>query len=55
MQSWIYPIDNLYPSHNPSQADYLFQPEHMVSVSISNNGNTTAQGLTLIYLYQAMV
>ena len=39
-------IDNLYPSHNPSQADYLFGQD-MVSVSISNNGNTTATGFNL--------
>ena len=39
-------IDNLYPSHNPSQADYLFGQD-MVSVSITNNGNTTATGFSL--------
>ena len=34
-------IDYLYPSHNPSEQDYLFGQD-MVSVIISNNGNTTA-------------
>ena len=39
-------IDNLYPSHNPSEQDYLFGQD-MVSVSISNNGNSTAHNFNL--------
>ena len=39
-------IDNLYPSHNPSETTYLYG-QNMVSVAISNNGNTTATNFTL--------
>ena len=39
-------IDNLYPSHNPSEQDYLYGQD-MVSVMISNNGNTTATNFNL--------
>ena len=39
-------IDNLYPSHNPSEQNYLFGQD-MVSVLVSNNGNMTASNFTL--------
>ena len=39
-------IDYLYPSHNPSEQDYLFGQD-MVSVIISNNGNATANNFVL--------
>ncbi len=39
-------IDNLYPSHNPSEQSYLYG-EDMVSVAISNNGNSTARDFSL--------
>ena len=34
-------IDNMFPSHNPSDPNYYFGPD-MISVVISNNGNSTA-------------
>ena len=39
-------IDNLYPSHNPSEQSYLYGTD-MVSILISNNGNSTANAFAL--------
>ena len=39
-------IDNMYPSHNPSEQSYLYGTD-MVSILISNNGNSTANAFAL--------